>query len=673
MKRIVPILLALVLCAAPAWAAGLMKPKDGSLPPLQIKDHKVSVVINNGFAVTEVDQVFHNPHDQDLEAIYTFPLPKDASLSELSLWIDGQEVVGEVVEKERAKEIYQEEKKAGRDSALAEKREYIAFDVYVSPVRARSDTRVRLLYLQPLEIDSGIGRYVYPLREGRVDAEVQEFWDLLPEVHGTFAFDCLIRTAYPVEDVRAKGYEKLATVKQEATDAWRVRIDAQEGGAALDQDVVVYYRLDQKLPARVDLLAHRVGDDPGTFLVVITPGTDLKTIEEGVDWSVVLDVSGSMSEKIAAAAEAVADALDKMRPKDRFRVVTFSNGATPLVDEWTPVTPESVRAARESLLALKTDGGTNLYAGFVEGLSKIDEGRTTALLLVSDGGANVGPTQHKAFREVLDKHDVRVFTFVMGQGANQPLLSRLAEESNGFSMDVSTQDDLYGRIMQAKARLAREALHGVRIEIDGVTESELAPVRLPSAYYGQQIAVFGRYRKPGEAVLRLRGRISGAEKTWETRVTLPAATPPGSPDAYPELERLWALARVRDLMRRIEDEGKESELRQAVVDLGTTYGIVTDYTSMIVVRDERFKDLGIDRRNRDRVGKERQAREVRTAQAPRATRADGNQPMFGNAPSHSHGGGVGAFGPEIFTLTGGLLGLRSLLRRRIKKSPDPAA
>ncbi|MGH7341020.1 MAG: VIT and vWA domain-containing protein, partial [Candidatus Rokuibacteriota bacterium] len=637
MKRIVPTLFALLLCGVPAWAAGLMKPKDGSLPPLQIKDHKVSVVINNGFAVTEVDQVFHNPHDQDLEAMYTFPLPKDASLSELSLWIDGHEVIGEVVEKEKAREIYREEKKAGRDSALAEKRDYIAFDVYVSPVRARSDTRVRLLYLQPLEIDSGIGRYVYPLREGRIDSEVQEFWELLPQVHGRFGFDCLIRSAYAVEDVRAKGYEKLTTVKQEASDAWRVRIDAEEGGSALDQDVVVYYRLDQTLPARVDLLAHRVGDSAGTFLVVITPGTDLRPIEEGVDWSIVLDVSGSMSEKIGTASEAIADALDRMRPRDRFRVVTFSNAARPLVDEWTPVTPESVRAARERLLALQSEGGTNLYAGFLEGLSKIDEGRTTAILLVSDGGANVGPTEHKVFRRVLDRHDVRVFTFVMGQGANQPLLSRLAEESDGFSMEVSTQDDLYGRILQAKTKLGREALHGVRIEIDGVNASDLAPARLPSVYYGQQVAVFGRYHKPGVAVLRLRGRISGAEKSWETRVTLPAATPPGSADAYPELERLWALARVRDLTRRIEDEGKESELRAAVVDLGTAYSIVTDYTSMIVVREERFKDLGLDRRNRDRAGNERQAREVRATQAPRAPRADGGQPMFGNAPSHGHG------------------------------------
>src|SRR6185295_3036874 len=147
---------------------GLLTPKGSGLPPLEIRDHKVNVVINNGFAVTEVDQVFHNPHDRDLDAVYSFPLPKDAALSELSLWIDGEEVVGEVVEKEQGREILKEEKQAGRDAALAEQRDYQAFDVFVTPVRAGSDTRVRLVYLQPLEIDSGVGRYLYPLEEGDV-------------------------------------------------------------------------------------------------------------------------------------------------------------------------------------------------------------------------------------------------------------------------------------------------------------------------------------------------------------------------------------------------------------------------------------------------------------------------------------------------------------------------
>ena len=662
MKRILCLVTLCLAATLPARAAGLLQPKDSSLPPLQIKDHRVKVIINNGFAVTEVDQIFHNPHDQDLEAIYTFPLPKEASLSELSLWIDGKEVVGEVVEKERAREVYQEEKKAGRDAAVAEKREYISFDVFVSPVRAQSDTRVRLLYLQPLEIDSGVGRYVYPLEEGNIDEEAQAFWNRLPRVHGTFSFDCTLRTSYPIDEVRAKGYESLAKVSQESADTWRVQVLPEEGSVSLEKDLVVYYRLAADLPARVDLLPYREGDGPGSFLMVITPGADLKPITEGVDWSFVLDISGSMQGKIAVAADALARSFGLLRPEDRFRIFTFENRAAEITRGWTPVTPGSVEEARQAVLSLTTQGGTNLYDGFLQGLSGMEEGRTSALVLISDGGANVGPTEHGAFLKLLEKRDVRVFTFVMGQGANQPLLGRLAEESNGFSMDVSNQDDLYGRIVQAKAKLGREALHGVRVEIDGVPVNELAPARLPSAYFGQQITLFGRYSKPGEATLRLRARISGAEKAWETRVRFPES------DAdYPELERLWALARIKEIRKQIHDGGKESELRQAVVDLGTQYSIVTDYTSMVVMSEERFKELGIDRKNRDRVEKERGAREVRWQAQARDTRADAAQPMFPGEKAHhiggGGGGGLGAGGPELVALLSALAGAREFLRR----------
>ena len=66
-----------------AHAAGLLTPKDGSVPALDIKEHEVKVVIEDGYAVTTVEQVFYNPHGQDLEAIYSFPVPEQAAVSEL--------------------------------------------------------------------------------------------------------------------------------------------------------------------------------------------------------------------------------------------------------------------------------------------------------------------------------------------------------------------------------------------------------------------------------------------------------------------------------------------------------------------------------------------------------------------------------------------------------------
>lgn len=645
---------------ASSHGAGLMKPKDSGLPDLQIEDHKVKVTINNGFAITEVDQIFYNPNLQDLDAIYTFPLPKNASLSELSLWINEKEVMGEVVEKEEGRKIVAQEKKAGRETALAEQRDYYAFDVLVSPVKANDRARVRLVYLQPLEIDGGIGRYVYPLEEGKIDEEMHVFWERQTKVKKTFAFEAALHSSYPVDDVRVKGFSN-AVVTQDNPNRWMVQISAEEGGAALDKDLVVYYRLAEDQPARVDLLPYRADTGPGTYMLVITPGADLKQVVEGSDWIFVLDISGSMSDKISTAADALSRALGEMRPKDRFRVFTFSEGVNELTTGFTPVTRETVEQYKSRLLALRSQGGTNLYGGFEAGLRSLEADRTSALVLISDGGANVGPTEFSAFRKLLNKKDIRVFTFVMGQGANQPLLGRLADESGGFSMDVSNQDDLYGRLMQAKVKMAREAMHGIKVELDGVPVADLTPERFGNIYFGQQIVSFGRYLRPGEVTLRLTAKISGEEKKWETPITLPEHE-----ETFPEVERLWALARIQSLEKQIEDGGDRSELRQAVVNLGTEYSIVSNYTSMLVVRDERFNELGIERKNQRRVENERVMQHQRQQQSPVSTRVDRNQPMFGNQRAHdvSRSGGSGAAGPVFSALLVALFGIRACLKKR---------
>ncbi|MCG8033273.1 MAG: hypothetical protein JAZ03_13985, partial [Candidatus Thiodiazotropha taylori] len=69
-----------LLAAQSALSAGLMTPKSGNLPLLDIRQHHVEVTIEDGYAVTSVEQVFYNPNDAELEAIYSFPVPEKASV-----------------------------------------------------------------------------------------------------------------------------------------------------------------------------------------------------------------------------------------------------------------------------------------------------------------------------------------------------------------------------------------------------------------------------------------------------------------------------------------------------------------------------------------------------------------------------------------------------------------
>ncbi len=77
--------------------AGNLTPRGSDHAPIQILNHHVNVTINNGFAQTEVIQTFYNPNGVDLEAIYSFPLPKSASLSEMTIYVGELDIEGVVL------------------------------------------------------------------------------------------------------------------------------------------------------------------------------------------------------------------------------------------------------------------------------------------------------------------------------------------------------------------------------------------------------------------------------------------------------------------------------------------------------------------------------------------------------------------------------------------------
>src|SRR5205085_987264 len=105
----------------------------------------------NGIAVTEVTQVFQNLEDRQVEALYTFPVPRGASVANFSMWIGGKEMTGEVVEKKRAREIYNNYKRVNRDPALLEQTDYRTFEMRIFPIPARAEQRVQVTYYQELE------------------------------------------------------------------------------------------------------------------------------------------------------------------------------------------------------------------------------------------------------------------------------------------------------------------------------------------------------------------------------------------------------------------------------------------------------------------------------------------------------------------------------------------
>ena len=632
-------------------AAGMLTPTGSGHQPIRIRDHHVNVVINNGFAMTEVLQTFYNPNQQDLEAVYSFPLPKSASLSEVTIYVGEREINGEVLEKQKAQQLYEDEKSRGNEAGLAEKNEFYTFDFRIHPVPANDETKIRFLYYQPLNIDTGVGRYLYPLEDGGTDDAGMSFWTTNAKVDNTFSVNLELKSAYPVQDVRIPGFEAAAQINQLAEDHYRVEMQLTD--MSLSRDFIFYYRLQDGLPGSVEVIPFRDSpSEPGTFMMVITPGIDLKPLTNGVDYCFVLDVSGSMQSKMGTFKQGVIKAIEKLKPEDRFRLVTFSSSASELTRKWLPASDANRIKAQTMIDSLQAGGSTNLYAGLSLALKDLDDDRAANIILVTDAVTNTGVVDPVEFHKLLQQVDVRVFGFLLGNSANWPLMQTIAATTGGFYDSISNADDIMGKLMQAGGKINYEALLDAEVKISGVSVSEITDDIFKKVYRGQQLVLFGKYAKGGKTRVTLKANLTGEDKTYTTDFVFP-----DTDTDNPELERLWALAMIEKI-EALERIGTMpvTESENAIRDLGLEYQIVTDFTSMVVLSDTTFADHGIERRNQSRIAREQQARSRKAQQPVKNYTVDRQKPAF-KFKTPSLGGGGGAIDP----LTGGLAAVLTIL------------
>src|SRR5207248_11109539 len=130
--------------------------------------------IDDQVAVTNVEQTFRNHTDRALEATYVFPVPKGASVQKFSMWVDGKEVKGELVEADKARQIYTDIVRRTQDPGLLEYMGNNILRVRVFPVPARGEQKLAVSFTSVAGSDAGLVEYVYPLRADNRSARTLE-------------------------------------------------------------------------------------------------------------------------------------------------------------------------------------------------------------------------------------------------------------------------------------------------------------------------------------------------------------------------------------------------------------------------------------------------------------------------------------------------------------------
>ncbi len=581
------------LAAAPAGAAGLLLADGGFGGALEIVDHDVRVTINNGTAVTEVTQVFRNTEDRQVEALYVFPVPKNASVANFSMWIGGKEIIGEVLEKQRAREIYDSYKQVRRDPGLLEQKDYRTFEMRIFPIEPRAEQRVQIAYYQELDFDHDWATYVYPLA-----TEVYPGVDAATE---QFGFSLRVKSEVPIVALESPSHGEELVVVSHGPSFYEASFEAHETDLA--RDLVVAFHVARPRTG-LDLVASKQPGDDGYFQLTMTAGDELAEAARGMDYVFVLDISGSMrrDDRLGISRDSIAEFIGRLGPDDRFEVMAFNLWPTILFDELRPADEASVAQAAEFLHSQQARGGTSMQPAMLAAYKYAAGDRPLNVVVLSDGLTDQRERQEMPGLIRSRPEGTRVFCIGVGNDIDRGLLSQMAEGGGGLAAFLSGQDDMQRQAKAFHRKLLRPAADNLRIDLDGADVYDVEPKQLGSLYHGMPVRIYGRYRKAGPVKVRVRADVAGEPLDCTVEFELPQAD-----DANPEIERMWAQKKVERLLREADNAGSRSGAVDEIVRLGELYSIVTEYTSFLVLEnDAEYQRWTIERRNLLRLSRDRQ-------------------------------------------------------------------
>ncbi|MBI1375110.1 MAG: VWA domain-containing protein [Phycisphaera sp.] len=593
--RILSLMILLVtLSGVAALADGLIIIRDPvpvprnhyAFAPLQIVNHNVKVTITDQVAVTEVDQTFYNPNNQRLEGTYLFPIPKGANIDKFTMDINGKQIEAELLDADKARQIYTDIVRHMRDPALLEYAGQGAFKVRIFPIEPNSNKRVTLKYTQLLTSDSGLTEYVYPLNTEKFSAAPIK----------SVSVQCEIRTTDPLKTIYSPSH-KVETVNHGPTKAV-VGFETTNARPDSDFHLVFSTQPPDGKDIAVNLMAYNDADGDGYFLMLASPGSHLASEKIAKkDVVFVVDTSGSMAgEKLDQAKKAMRFCIANLDDGDRFDVVRFSTEAEPLFDGLTEASEANRKKATEFVDGFKPIGGTAIEDALTQALRSRkdrDPARPFVVIFLTDGRPTIGNVDEdgilKSVATAAGDDTARVFSFGIGTDINTHLLDRLTEKTRAFSEYVLPDEDIEVKVSNFYTKIAHPVLSDLHLSFSGgVRVTKLHPPVLGDLFMGQQLVAFGRYSGHGDAAIILEGNMAGKEVKLVNEVRFPKKA-----REHEFIPRLWATRRVGFLLDQIRLHGESGELKDEVTQLARRYHIVTPYTSYLIVEDESRRDVPV--------------------------------------------------------------------------------
>jgi Ca-activated chloride channel homolog len=567
-----------VICTTQLHAIGVLfnRPlgSNQQYNKMWIKSVDVDVAIQDQVSVTHVDQVFYNELGTQVEAVYIFPLPENAVITELVYWFNGVRYVANIRERQQARQDYENKIRQYLDPALLEYLGDNLFRLSIAPINAYSEVHSEITYVELLDYDFGSVNYEFLLNTTGLSPK--------PLQHVSLAIEA--RSQYPFKNFTSPTHKtSTATQITQLSDHFYTVFFGDENFYPDKNFELQYETIRDDIQFNVLTYTPAPEDSFGRdsfYALWITPPDSIaedKLIPKDIIFTA--DVSSSMEGiRIQQLKEALDFFLDLLHPIDRFNIITFGTFVEKFQPDLVSATNDNISLAHDFVFQMYALGMTNINEALTASLTQsFGDSTSNDLIFLTDGNPTFGETHIDSILVHAGQNntkDVRIFTFGIGENLSQPMLIRIARENHGYPTFITSDDSIALVVNNHFTRISKPVLADIAINFDELQVWDFYPKKINDLYWGSQTLQRGLYTNSGLFNVTLSGNVRSNSVFFSKQITFSDTL-----GGHRFVPRLWAKAKIDYLLELINTYGETDELVNQIIELSMRFQILTPYTA----------------------------------------------------------------------------------------------
>lgn len=548
---------------------------NGQEMSLALRKQHIDVHIEDGFARTTIDQTYFNASWSQMEGTFYFPLPVDASLSRLAMYVGENLMEGGMAERDHARNVFEQIRYTRRDPALLEWVDGSTFKMRVFPLEARQEKRIIMSYTQRLKSAYGKLHYRFPAGHS---LELIRDWSthVLVKNHVGYQWSSpshLLRSKIEGEDLI---------------------LESTSEGIADEKDLVIELEDAQGTNPKGDTARFTRMLHEGQQYLMLRFRPDLKgeLKRKPRNWVFLFESAGNRDALLGRVQIEVLETLLKnAEHDDTFSIITAASRATAWKEQPTLCTLENIEAAVKRLNEVHLIGALDLGNAlaacqpFVD--SKPKDKPETYLVHLGAGVAVLGETETETLLRRLPE-GAKYVGIGVGKRWSESFMKAAANKTGGHITQINPDEVISWRSLELLSLLNSPRVLNLTVKADGSAARFLQ--YSDTLAQGEELCAITRLEGNAELPksLTITGQLAG--KSYEKTIPVEKIA-----EEAGYLPRTWAKLEIDHLVASGAEEHK-----QEIITLSKAMYVMSPFTSLLVLEtEEMYQQFNVDRGRKD--------------------------------------------------------------------------